>query len=115
MKTNEFPMMMEVPDDARIEDVLRGLANDGLDDFLDLLTMLRDQNKRHGCERLETELTENDQHYFHQHGGVLLAFGDPETVFQAHDDLRKAGNHRPASVTYDQDGQFYLFQFPTQE
>ena len=114
MKTNEFPMM-EVPDDAGIEDILRGLGDDGLDDFLDLLTMLRDQNKRHGCERLETELTENDQHYFHQHGGVLLAFGDLETVFKAHDDLRKSGNHRSASVTYDQDGQFYLFQFSTPE
>lgn len=110
--SNEFPMMMEVPDGVEIENILRGLGDDGLNDFLDLLTILRDQNEQHGCDRFETDLTDDDPAYFRGLGGTLLAFGDPDVVFQAHCDLRQSGNHRYANVCYDEDGQFYLFQSP---
>ncbi|BDB14005.1 ferritin family protein [Acidithiobacillus ferrooxidans] len=109
---NNFPMMMEVPEDAGIEDILRGLGDEGLNDFLDLLTALRNQNEQHGCDRLETDLTEDSPDYFRGQGDALLAFGDLDTVFQAHNDLRQSGNHRYASVCYDEDGHFYLFQSP---
>ena len=110
--SNEFPMMMEVPEDAKIEDILRGLGDDGLNDFLDLLTILRDQNEQHGGDRFDTDLTEDTPAWFRERGDALLAFGDLETVFQAHCDLRQSGNHRYANVCYDEDGQFYLFQSP---
>ena len=109
-ESNEFPMMMEVPDGVEIEDILRGLGDDGLNDFLDLLTILHDQNEQHGCDRLETTLTDDTPDYFRKHGDTLLAFGGLDTVFQAHNDLRQSGNHRPANVCYDEEGQFYLFQ-----
>ena len=105
-----FPLMMEVPEDAEIEAILRGLGDDGLNDFLDLLTILHDQNEQHGCDRLETTLTDDTPDYFRKHGDTLLAFGGLDTVFQAHNDLRQSGNHRPANVCYDEEGQFYLFQ-----
>ncbi len=111
-ESNEFPMMMEVSDGVEIEDILRGLGDDGLNAFLDLLTVLHDQNEQHGCARLETTMTDDTPDYFRKHGDTLLAFGDPETVFQAHNDLRQSGNHRPANVCYDEDGHFYLFQSP---
>ena len=113
--SNEFPMVVEVSDGVEIEDILRGLGDDGLNDFLDLLTLLHDQNEQHGCDRLDTTLTDDTPDYFRKQGDTLVAFGDLETVFQAHNDLRQSGNHRPANVTYDQDGQFYLFQFPSPE
>lgn len=105
-----FPLMMEVPEDAEIEAILRGLGDDGLNDFLDLLTLLRDQNEQYGCHRLETDLTEDTPAYFREQGNTLLAFGDPVAVIQAHNDLRQSGNHRYANVCYDDEGRFYLFQ-----
>ena len=109
-ESNEFPMMLKVPEDAEIEAILRGLGDDGLNDFLDLLTLLRDQNEQYGCDRLETDMTEDTPAYFREQGNTLLAFGDVGTVFQAHGDLRQSGNHRYANVCYDEEGQFYLFQ-----
>lgn len=109
-----FPLMVEVPEDTEIEDILRGLRDGGLNDFLDLLTMLRDQNEQYGCDRMETDLTEDPPTYFRERGYMLLAFGAPEGVFQAHGDLRQSGNHRYANVCYDPQGRFYLFQSPDQ-
>ena len=109
-ESNEFPMMIEVQEGVEIEDILRGLGDDGLNDFLDLLTLLRDQNEQHGCHRLETDLTEDTPAYFREQGGTLLAFGDFNVVLQAHGNLRQSGNHRYANVCYDEDGHFYLFQ-----
>ncbi len=94
--------------------MLRGLGDEGLNGFLDLLTLLRDQNEQYGCDRLETDLTDDTPDYFRGQGDALLAFGAPELVFQAHGDLRQSGNHRYANVCYDEEGHFYLFQSPDQ-
>lgn len=109
-EANEFPMGMKVSDGFEMEDFLRALGDDGLNDFLDVLTLFQDQNEQHGCDRPETILTDDSPNYFREHGGTSLAFGSLETVLQAHNDLRQSGNHRPVNVCYDEEGQFYLFQ-----
>ena len=104
-----FPLVVEVPADfeGAPADLLRGIHPD-LDAFLDLGERFAQQNRDYGLDPAETVVTDDSPGFFLDHGAVLLADGNLNTVLHAHEAEREGGNRKPLNVCYDSKG-YYLF------